>query len=242
MNITKGKEQKRNYNESETVVIKRSQIQIAPYNPRKENANVVSELKKNFKRVAFCGGIVWNERTGTLISGHKRLKALDILNGYDGTTEADYDIKVEKVNLDEKTEKEQNVFMNSKTVQGAFDLDLLGAILPEIDYKLAGLDDGDMNLIAAQTSLALKSAPIDLIEKDMADIDKPYEERREAMKELKQNIKESIKDNWQASENYFMVSFDNIDNKAAFLELFGYNPDDKYVKGEELMQKTEMFL
>lgn len=39
--MTKRKEQQPKYKQSETVVIKRSQINFAPYNPRKEDPEVI---------------------------------------------------------------------------------------------------------------------------------------------------------------------------------------------------------
>lgn len=59
--MTKRKEQQPKYKQSETVVIKRSQINFAPYNPRKEDPEVIKKLKKNFKTVGYLGGIVWNQ-------------------------------------------------------------------------------------------------------------------------------------------------------------------------------------
>ena len=99
--------------QSETVFIKRSQVNFAAYNPRKANPKVVDALKKNFKKVGFMGGIKWNETTGNLIGGHKRTEALDLIHGYDGTENTDYEIKVEKIQLTEKQEKEQNIFLNN---------------------------------------------------------------------------------------------------------------------------------
>ena len=61
------------YKQSETVVIKRSQINFAPYNPKNHTKEQINEIKKNIKRVAFLGGIVWNVITGNLIDGHKRV-------------------------------------------------------------------------------------------------------------------------------------------------------------------------
>ena len=42
------KKQQPKYRQSETGVIKRSQINFAPYNPRKEDPEVIRKLKKNF--------------------------------------------------------------------------------------------------------------------------------------------------------------------------------------------------
>ena len=80
--MTKRKEQQPKYKQSETVVIKRSQINFAPYNPRKEDPEVIKKLKKNFKTVGYLGGIVWNQLSSYLVSGHKRVQTLDIINNY----------------------------------------------------------------------------------------------------------------------------------------------------------------
>lgn len=144
--MTKRKEQQPKYKQSETVVIKRSQINFAPYNPRKEDPEVIKKLKKNFKTVGYLGGIVWNQLSSYLVSGHKRVQTLDIINNYDGTPETDYEIKVEAVELDDKTEREQNIFMNSPSAMGEFDMEKIKVLVPEIDYKAAGLSEADMNI------------------------------------------------------------------------------------------------
>src|SRR5690606_33006531 len=110
-----------------------------------KNPKVINELKRNFKKVGFLGAIVWNETTGNLVGGHKRVEALDLINGYDG--ENDYEIKVEKVALDDKTEKEQNIFLNNKRVQGETDYEMLAKLLPDIEKENAGLDDYDIDLV-----------------------------------------------------------------------------------------------
>lgn len=93
------------YFKSEPVEIARSSIRFANYNPRKITDSALKKLKQNIKRVGMLGGIIWNERTNNLVSGHQRVTVLDQLNGYDGTTETDYILRVDKVNLSEKEEK-----------------------------------------------------------------------------------------------------------------------------------------
>ena len=108
------KQNKPKLKQSETVIIKRSNIKFSPYNPRKKNPKVVAALKENFKKVGFLGGICWNKTTGNLIGGHKRLEALDLIYNYDGSKEKDYDVKVEQIEIELKTEKAQNIFLNNK--------------------------------------------------------------------------------------------------------------------------------
>lgn len=81
-----------------TLTINRSQINFAPYNPREDDPKLVKELRSNFQKVGYLGGIVWNSLSGNLVGGHKRVMAHDIHYKYDGTE--DYKIKVEAVDLD----------------------------------------------------------------------------------------------------------------------------------------------
>lgn len=128
--------------------IQRSQINFANYNPRKITPEARKKLKANLKCVGILGGIVWNEATGNLVAGHQRISVIDEVNKYNQETkENDYVIRVEVVRMDEKTEKEQNVFMNNRNVQGEFDSDMLKDLLDGIDYNLAGLDDFDLNML-----------------------------------------------------------------------------------------------
>lgn len=128
--------------------IQRSDINFANYNPRKITQEARKNLKANLKRVGLLGGIVWNEVTGNLVSGHQRISVIDEVNKYNpGTRTNDYLIRVEVVHMDEKTEKEQNIFMNNRSVQGDFDSDMLKDMLDGIDYSLAGLNDFDLNML-----------------------------------------------------------------------------------------------
>lgn len=73
---------------------------------------------------------------------------MDEVNKYNSDTkENDYLIRVEVVHMDEKTEKEQNIFMNNRNVQGEFDSDMLKELLDGIDYNYAGLNDFDLNML-----------------------------------------------------------------------------------------------
>ena len=65
---------------SETIVIKRSQIHLNPCNPKRHSDKQIEKQKANIKKVGFLGGIVWNKRTGNHSDGHRRVMALDIIN------------------------------------------------------------------------------------------------------------------------------------------------------------------
>ena len=138
--------------QSEVREILRSQITLAAYNPRKISPEARKKLKANLKRIGLLGGIIWNERTGNLVSGHQKVSIMDEVNHYDiDTHENDYNLRVEVVNLSEKEEKEQNLFMNNRNAQGEYDDDMLRDMLTDIDFSFAGFDDFDIQLLGVDT-------------------------------------------------------------------------------------------
>lgn len=134
--------------QAEQRTVKRSEIQFASYNPRVISDDARKKLKKNMQTIGLLGGVVWNMRTGNLVSGHQKVSIMDSVNRYNPETgDNDYEFRVEVVDFDEKTEKEQNLFMNNKAVQGTYDDDMLRSLLSEIDYVNAGFEDMDLQLL-----------------------------------------------------------------------------------------------
>lgn len=125
---------------SETKVIKRSQINLNPCNPKHHTDAEIKQQKANIRKVGLLGGIQWNEATGNLIDGHKRVMSCDLIQGYDGTSETDYDIKVEAVDFDDKTEKEQMVFQ-AKATTNRIDYNVVASFIDDIDFKSAGFTE-----------------------------------------------------------------------------------------------------
>jgi hypothetical protein len=240
--MTKKKEQQPKYKQSETIVIRRSQINFAPYNPRKEDPEVVKKLKKNFKTVGYLGGIVWNRRSSYLVSGHKRVQTLDIINEYDGTPDTDYEIKIEAVELDDKTEREQNIFMNSPSAMGEFDMAKMKILVPEIDYKAAGLSDADMNIYGIAIAQEEISAGVSTVVDDFEEIQRPYEERKAAVKEMKNQIRQQADQKVEDIESYVMINFKSYRAKSSFMIRFGFAPDAQFIPGEmfdEMVERVE---
>lgn len=96
--------------ESQSLVIKRSQINLNPCNPKKHDEKAIKRQMQNLKKNGYLGGVQWNMRTGNLIDGHRRVLAMDLYYKYDGSTETDYEIRLEVVDYDPKTEKEQMTY------------------------------------------------------------------------------------------------------------------------------------
>ncbi|MDR1937987.1 MAG: DNA methylase [Tannerellaceae bacterium] len=231
--------------ESEPTTIRRLQINFAPYNPKKHSKEAVAEQRRNLKRVGYLGGIVWNKTTGNLVSGHKRVMAFDLEYKYDGTPETDYDIRVEVVEMDEKTEKEQNIYMDAQGTNTQQDYELLAQLIPEIDYKNAGLTEEDLNFIGVDYLLQTEgeSNLSDEIENMMSGVNAQKEIEREARiahnKAIKEQVKKSAEEKAENMDAYVTLSFDTNKAKASFMKRFGYNSYDKFIKGEVFDNQIE---
>jgi hypothetical protein len=235
--------------ESEAVSIMRSQIKEAPYNPKNHTKDQIEQIKKNFKKVGFLGGIIWNERSSNMIDGHKRLKAMDLIYKYDGTPETDYEVRVEKTNLDDKTEKEQNIFQTKSRTD--FDDELLRILIPDIDYQAAGLNDYDLEYLGLDLNADTANEVLQDVEdfyqpvKDQKEIEKSVkkelsdDERIQQVKDVKKDIQERSIEKVQNMDAYVTLSFSTGAAKEEFMERFDFDPELKMIKGERLAEMIE---
>lgn len=240
--------------QAQSITIQRNQINFASYNPRRLSDTAKKKLKANLKRIGLAGGIVWNETTGNLVSGHQRLSIIDEIEKYNPDThENDYPIRVEVLQLSDKEEKEQNIFFNSTTAQGEFDNDLLAALIPEIDYDLAGLDEADINVLIADVPVFDIADYNQAVKDDFRNLEQITDEerlaRKEAVKQAKQATKDSLSEE-VAGDPYITLSFHDYESKLYFMEvlknkieeakiIYSVRPDDKYIKGEIIQQIIE---
>lgn len=238
------------YIKSESVELSRSVIRFADYNPRKLSDESRKTLKRGIKKFGLVGGIVVNKRTGlTVVSGHQRLSVMDELQKF---PDNDYRIRVDVIDVDEQQEKELNILMNNPNAQGTWDFDALARIVPDIDWKDAGLTDADLNMIGVDYLLQTEEETS--IADALSDMMSPVTEQNEADKAAKQlkraekvahmkDVKQQVKGNAQRQaedmDAYVMLSFDTYEAKAAFMARFGYDPDMKFVKGEVFSDQIE---
>lgn len=209
--------------QSETIEINRSEIRFAPYNPRKENKKVVDAIKRNFKRVGYLGGIVWNKRTRNVVSGHKRVQTHDVI--YDYPSCGDYKIKVECIDVDEKTEIEQNIFMNSPDAQGEFDNELLSGLISSIDTNLAGISDEFVQMLTFEFPNEVKN-------------DKRESTEENGLKKREQRKDDATKLNKEMFERPIMViNFETMEDKAYVCERLKKDPYETYFNANEIFKE-----
>lgn len=238
------------YIKSESVELNRSAIHFADYNPRKLSEESRKTLKRGIKKFGLVGGIVVNKRTGlTVVSGHQRLSVMDELQKF---PDNDYRVRVDVIDVDEKQEKELNILMNNPNAQGSWDYDALARLVPDIDYKDAGLTDADLNMIGCD--FLLQTEEENSLAGALEEMMQPVTERKEAekaarqleraekvahMKDVKQQVKEQARETAANMDAYLMLSFDTWEAKAAFCERFGYDPNMKFIKGEVFDEQIE---
>lgn len=236
---------------SSTIVeVKRSEIHPADYNPRKIDEQGKRMLKRSMKQFGVVGGIIVNSQTGnTIVGGHQKVAILDEMYKY---PDNDYSLRVEMISVDRKTEKTLNIALNNGNISGQWDYDALARLVPDIDYKDAGLTDADLNMIGCD--FLLQTEGENSLAGALEEMMQPVTERKEAekaarqleraekvahMKDVKQQVKEQAQETAANMDAYLMLSFDTWEAKAAFCERFGYDPYQKFVKGEVFDEQIE---
>lgn len=234
--------------QSETQTIQRSQIHLNPYNPKKHTDKKIKEQLANFKKVGFNGGIKWNKTSGNLIDGHRRLMAMDLYYKYDGTPATDYQVKVEVVEFDPKTEKEQMTYEALGNTRA--DYALVAAYIDEIDYKNIGLSDEDLSAISALIATDvppvvetiddfITPTPAENARAARTSEEPSYEDKKEKVKAMKQQIREQAIERGRNEEAYLTLSFTSHQAKSDFCELLGIDPDSRFAKGEDVLSIIE---
>lgn len=122
----------------------------------------------------------------------------------------------------------------------------MARLVPDIDYKDAGLTDADLNMIGCD--FLLQTEEENSLAGALEEMMQPVTEQKEAekaarqleraekvahMKDVKQQVKEAAQKQAQDMDAYLMLSFDTWEAKAAFCERFGYDPNMKFIKGEQ---------
>ena len=210
------------YKKFKTTRIHRSKLKNAPYNPRKIEPHARKKLKQKIEKVGLVETLVWNKKTGNLVSGHQRLSLLDELEKNE-----DYEIDIAEVNVSSRVEKELNVFLNNESVQGYWDSEKLEELIKDCEMQFDGMgfDKADLQVLIDSPEI---SGMFDDAKEPFADeIDKLKEIRD---KERTDTPAAELMDN----EHYLVVVFTDRDTTDKFIDAFDLDPDIRYVDGIRL--------
>lgn len=208
------------YQKFEIEVIGRDRIHGADYNPRVISEDARKRLKKMLARHGLVQPLVWNRRTGNLVSGHQRLAQLDQLE-----RSRNYDLQVSVVDVDEREEKILNVQLNNPSMQGDWDMDRLAGLSAEngIDPEEFGFSSGDIAVMFDDVGGAFADTEEVAEAKDtLRDI---KEDRAESAEKMKRDA---------SGEFYFTVVCENEEQKKAMLKALGIPPWETFVHGSHL--------
>jgi hypothetical protein len=104
-----------------------SELHPADYNPRRIDSAALAGLKKSIERFGLVEPIIYNQRTGNVVGGHQRLRALLEM----GAVKPEDEIDVVVVDLAEIDEKTLNVALNNPAITGEYTSEV-GDIIAEI--------------------------------------------------------------------------------------------------------------
>ena len=131
-------------------------LKPAPYNPRTISPDALHGLRQSVERFGDLSGIVWNARSGHLVAGHQRVKALtDAGATFDPSPPrlvlGDRAFPVRVVDWDDATERAANITANNPHISGEFNDDLAGLLDDLRDFD--GFDELRLDLLAVNPYL-----------------------------------------------------------------------------------------
>lgn len=213
----------------------RREVKGAPYNPRQIDDHARKKLRDNLKAMGLLDPLVFNKRTGNMVSGHQRLDLMDALS----KTGDDYSLDFSVIDLSEKDEKQQNIFFNNPSAQGTYDPDAIGKMIAEdeIDYKRAGFDDMDLQVMLEGTEYEPEMFDDGNAPKSVQDDLDQLEEIQRMKRERKAHRERDQEAN--DPEFYAVVVFPDRDAQGRFMERVGMNRNDRYVDGVRLHTSLE---
>lgn len=212
------------FKDYEIVVMNRSDIHGAEYNPRVMSDAQRKRLRAGVKKHGNLMPPNVNKRSvekgwpegsvPTLVGGHQRLSIFDALAGTQN-----YKIEVALVDKTPAEEKEANVLLNNPSAQGDWELDLLGSILqdPNVDVAGTGFDLAEVMQLFG----------------DIPGASQPDVEELASKLRSFQEAYAKVSDNVGRDDFYLVFIFRDFATRAEFLRDAGME-DNRYQDGARL--------
>lgn len=142
-------------NNMELIELPVEMVKPNPKNPRidlKPGMPLYEKLKKSIENFGYADPIIWNEKTGMIVSGHQRFQVMKDIAQKEGkelTT-----VQVVKVSMDES--KQDGFMIAVNKITGLWDEEKLSAILRELDEEdrlNTGFDDYEIATLLDDNSI-----------------------------------------------------------------------------------------
>lgn len=214
------------FQKGEARTIARSEIHGADYNPRVIDDAARKRLMKAIKQDGLIGPLVWNERTGNLVSGHQRLGILDQLE-----KSQDYALAVTVIDVDERKEKELNVKFNNPSMQGDWDVDALANLVADdgIGFEEMGFSEADAQvLLGGDSRLADMFSDPEAVTETKGKLKDIKAERKEATERLKKE---------QSADFLVTLVCEDQDQKESLCKLLRIPVYEQFALASDLMRR-----
>ena len=142
-------------NNMELIELPVEMVKPNPKNPRidlKPGMPLYEKLKKSIENFGYADPIIWNEKTGMIVSGHQRFQVMKDIAQKEAkelTT-----VQVVKVSMDES--KQDGFMIAVNKITGLWDEEKLSAILRELDEEdrlNTGFDDYEIATLLDDNSI-----------------------------------------------------------------------------------------
>lgn len=211
------------YQKFDMDAVQRSEIKGADYNPRVISEDAKKRLRKMLAKHGLVQPLVWNRRTGNLVSGHQRLAALDSLE-----KSQNYALQVAVVDLNERDERILNVQLNNPSMMGEWDMDKLMDMSEQADIAPTefGFSDGDIAVMFGNDGA---------MDELMGDSD-GVRDAKSTLQDIKQHRAESMAkmQDEQAADFYFTVVCESEEQKKALMKALRAPAWEAFVTGKML--------
>lgn len=242
--------------------ITRDKIKLADYNPRLIDDDNLKKLTKAIREHGLVTPLVWNKRTGILVSGHQRLAAADKIY-----RKKDYEVPVAIIDVDEKEEKTLNVQLNNPSMQGSWDLgaladlnadgisfDDMGFNKADIDFMYDGEVDFDANASLGDTDSLdddMDSDEQPAVSKRDTPLDEEVEDEKDKLADMadsedhldkfnKKKAEFRHKDNDNTIINFYTkVVFPDNDTKKEFYRKANIPANEEYITFDQMKRYFE---
>lgn len=213
--------------------IRRTQINPHPNNPNRLSDHALAKLRKSLQKHGLADTLVWNERTGTLIGGHHRMKILDEAEGYPEKC-ADYLIVVAVVSKTEKEEAHLLWDLNDKSKQGHPDVDAFKGFIERFELGIStDLDLTPIDIAEEFGQFSLDEfADVFAREKKASD---PIKRDVNAIKDRKKEYRGDDNMKPEQDADYFlMVAFNSAKQKEQWLAEHGFGTAAAFISADEM--------
>lgn len=215
------------YQRFEIGIVNRRDIKKAPYNPRTIDPSAAKALRKSLKANGLVETLVWNRRSGNLVGGHQRIEQIDALEGRD-----DYDLTMSIVDLDERDEKNLNLALNNRAMQGDWDEDALAELLAgstKDDQAATGFTDIELDYLLNDSSGV---AAMTKDSEDRTDVKDKLADIKQDRAEMNKRLRED-----NSADFYATLLFENTAERDLFYQGFGLQSGDNYIRGIDLLRR-----